>query len=125
LAVVEQTGTLLMVGFNRRFDPNFARLHAQLREGKIGKVEMIAITSRDPGPPPLAYIKVSGGLFRDMMIHDLDMARWLLGEEPVEVSAQGSCLVDPQIGALGDYDSAMVTLRTAKGALAQIVNSRR
>ncbi len=78
LAVVEKTGVTLMVGFNRRFDPNFTKLQAQLRSGRIGKLEMLAITSRDPGPPPLAYIKVSGGLFRDMMIHDLDMARWLL-----------------------------------------------
>jgi myo-inositol 2-dehydrogenase / D-chiro-inositol 1-dehydrogenase len=125
LAVVQQTGTVLMVGFNRRFDPNFAKLHAQLRAGRIGKIEMLAITSRDPGPPPLAYIKVSGGMFRDMMIHDLDMARWLLGEEPVEVFAAASCLVDPAIGAAGDVDSAMVTLKTASGTLCQISNSRR
>jgi myo-inositol 2-dehydrogenase / D-chiro-inositol 1-dehydrogenase len=125
LAVVKQTGAVLMVGFNRRFDPNFARLHRQLRQGRIGKIEMLAITSRDPGPPPLAYIKVSGGLFRDMMIHDLDMARWLLGEEPVEVFAAASCLVDPAIGAAGDADSAMVTLKTASGTLCQISNSRR
>jgi myo-inositol 2-dehydrogenase / D-chiro-inositol 1-dehydrogenase len=125
LAVVKETGTLLMVGFNRRFDPNFVKLHEQLREGRIGRLEMLAITSRDPGPPPLAYIKVSGGLFRDMMIHDLDMARWLLGEEPVEVFAAASCLVDPAIGAAGDVDSAVVTLKTASGALCQISNSRR
>jgi len=125
LAVVQQTGTVLMVGFNRRFDPNFAKLHAQLRAGRIGKIEMLAITSRDPGPPPLAYIKVSGGMFRDMMIHDLDMARWLLGEEPVEVFAAASCLVDPAIGAAGDVDSAVVTLKTASGMLCQIANSRR
>jgi myo-inositol 2-dehydrogenase/D-chiro-inositol 1-dehydrogenase len=125
LAVVKQTGITLMVGFNRRFDPNFAKLHEQLRQGRIGKLEMLAITSRDPGPPPLAYIKVSGGLFRDMMIHDLDMARWLLGEEPVELFAAASCLVDPAIGAAGDVDSAVVTLKTASGALCQIANSRR
>jgi myo-inositol 2-dehydrogenase/D-chiro-inositol 1-dehydrogenase len=114
-----------MVGFNRRFDPNFAKLHRQLRQGRIGKLEMLAITSRDPGPPPLAYIKVSGGMFRDMMIHDFDMARWLLGEEPVEIFAAASCLVDPQIGAAGDVDSAVVTLKTASGTLCQIANSRR
>ncbi len=125
LAVVEATGTILMVGFNRRFDPHFAKLHRQLRQGRIGKLEMLAITSRDPGPPPLAYIKVSGGMFRDMMIHDLDMARWLLGEEPVEIFAAASCLVDPQIGAAGDVDSAVVTLKTASGTLCQISNSRR
>jgi myo-inositol 2-dehydrogenase / D-chiro-inositol 1-dehydrogenase len=125
LAVVAATGVTLMVGFNRRFDPNFAKLHAQLRGGRIGRIEMLAITSRDPAPPPLAYIKVSGGLFRDMMIHDLDMARWLLAEEPVEVFAAASCLVDPAIGAAGDVDSAVVTLKTASGALCQIANSRR
>ncbi|MBI3515300.1 MAG: inositol 2-dehydrogenase, partial [Proteobacteria bacterium] len=125
LAVVKQAGVALMVGFNRRFDPNFAKLHEQLRAGRVGKLEMVAITSRDPAPPPIAYVKVSGGLFRDMMIHDLDMARWLLGEEPVEVYAAASCLVDPAIGAAGDVDSAAVTLKTASGALAQISNSRR
>jgi myo-inositol 2-dehydrogenase / D-chiro-inositol 1-dehydrogenase len=125
LAVVKETGITLMIGFNRRFDPNFAKLRKQLRGGRIGRLEMLAITSRDPGPPPLAYIKVSGGLFRDMMIHDLDMARWLLGEEPVEVFAAASCLVDPAIGAAGDVDSAVVTLKTASGALCQISNSRR
>jgi myo-inositol 2-dehydrogenase/D-chiro-inositol 1-dehydrogenase len=125
LAVVKETGITLMIGFNRRFDPNFAKLREQLRDGRIGRLEMLAITSRDPGPPPLAYIKVSGGLFRDMMIHDLDMARWLLGEEPVEVFAAASCLVDPAIGAAGDVDSAVVTLKTASGALCQISNSRR
>jgi len=124
LAVVKQTGTTLMVGFNRRFDPNFARLHAQLRQGRIGKIEMLAITSRDPGPPPLAYIKVSGGLFRDMMIHDLDMARWLLGEEPVEVSAMASCLVDPAIGKAGDFDTLMVILTTGSGRQCHINNCR-
>ena len=125
LAVVERAGVPLMVGFNRRFDPNFAKLHDELRAGRVGKVELLAITSRDPAPPPLAYVKVSGGLFRDMMIHDLDMARWLLAEEPVEVYAAASCLVDPAIGAAGDVDSAVVTLKTASGALAQISNSRR
>jgi myo-inositol 2-dehydrogenase/D-chiro-inositol 1-dehydrogenase len=125
LAVVRKSGVPLMLGFNRRFDPNFARLQAQLAAGRIGKLELLAITSRDPGPPPVAYIKVSGGLFRDMMIHDLDMARWLLAEEPVEVFAAASCLVDPAIGAAGDVDTAVVTLRTASGTLCQISNSRR
>lgn len=125
LGMVEETGVTLMVGFNRRFDPNFAKLHAQLRAGRIGRIEMLAITSRDPGLPPLAYLKVAGGLFRDMMIHDLDMARWLLGEEPVEIFAAASCLIDPEVGKLGDVDSAVVTLKTASGALCQIANSRR
>jgi myo-inositol 2-dehydrogenase / D-chiro-inositol 1-dehydrogenase len=125
LAVAEAAGIVLMLGFNRRFDPNFAKLHEQLRAGRIGRLEMLSIISRDPGPPPLAYIKVSGGLFRDMMIHDLDMARFLMGEEPVELFAASSCLVDPAIGAAGDVDTAMVTMKTASGTLCQISNSRR
>jgi myo-inositol 2-dehydrogenase/D-chiro-inositol 1-dehydrogenase len=91
----------------------------------VGKIELVVITSRDPAPPPLDYIRVSGGQFRDMMIHDFDLARWLLGEEPVEVVAKASCLVDPQIGGAGDVDTAMVILRTASGALCHINNSRR
>ena len=125
LAVAEKAGITLMLGFNRRFDPNFAKLQQQLRAGRIGKLEMLTITSRDPGPPPLDYVKVSGGLFRDMMIHDFDMARWLLGEEPVSVFAAASSLVDPAIGAAGDVDTAVVTLKTAAGTLCQITNSRR
>lgn len=122
---VEAAGVLFFVAFNRRFDPSFAALRKVLRDGRIGRVEQVIITSRDPGPPPAAYIKVSGGLFRDMMIHDFDMARWLLGEEPTEVFAAGACLVDPSIGALGDIDTAAVTLKTASGALCHITNSRR
>jgi myo-inositol 2-dehydrogenase/D-chiro-inositol 1-dehydrogenase len=125
VTAVEKAGVLFFVAFNRRFDPNFAALHKALRAGRIGKVEQVIITSRDPGPPPASYIKVSGGLFRDMMIHDLDMARWLLAEEPTEVFAVGSCLVDPAIGQLGDVDTAAVTLTTASGAICQITNSRR
>lgn len=114
-----------MIGFNRRFDTSFEALKNALDDGRIGTLEMVAITSRDPGPPPAEYIKVSGGLFRDMMIHDFDLARWLLGEEPVEVLATGSCLVEPEIGALGDIDTAMVILKTASGKLCQISCSRR
>jgi myo-inositol 2-dehydrogenase/D-chiro-inositol 1-dehydrogenase len=125
LAVVAECGVPLMVGFNRRFDPHFARLERQLRDGRVGRVELLGITSRDPSPPPLAYVRVSGGLFRDMMIHDFDMARWLLGEEPVEVFAAASVLVDPAIGEAGDVDTAVVTLRTGSGTLCQISNSRR
>ncbi len=125
LAVAEKAGIPLMLGFNRRFDPNFAKLQQQLRAGRIGKLEMLTITSRDPGPPPLDYVRISGGLFRDMMIHDFDMARWLLGEEPVSVFAAASSLVDPAIGAAGDVDTAVVTLKTASGTLCQITNSRR
>ncbi|GAB5447679.1 inositol 2-dehydrogenase [Gymnodinialimonas sp.] len=111
--------------FNRRFDPNFAALQARLRAGEIGAVELIQITSRDPSPPPIGYIKTSGGLFRDMMIHDFDMARFLMGEEFTTLSAVGSCLVDPEIGAAGDVDTAAVTLTTASGRICQISNSRR
>ena len=125
LAVVQAAGTPLMVGFNRRFDPHFAALKARLDGGEIGNLELLTIISRDPNPPPPSYVAASGGLFRDMMIHDLDMARFLLGEEPVEIFATASCLVDPGIGAAGDVDTAAVTLRTASGKLCQISNSRR
>jgi myo-inositol 2-dehydrogenase/D-chiro-inositol 1-dehydrogenase len=125
LDVVKANGATLMVAFNRRFDPNFASLQARLAAGAIGALEMVSITSRDPGPPPIAYIQRSGGLFRDMMIHDFDMARFLLGEEPVCVSAFGSSLVDKAIGEAGDVDTAVVILETASGKVAQISNSRR
>ncbi|MEX0309872.1 MAG: inositol 2-dehydrogenase [Tateyamaria sp.] len=125
LAVVEQHDVPFFIAFNRRFDPNFRTLKSQIDAGRIGKVEMVTILSRDPSPPPIGYIKTSGGLFRDMMIHDLDMARFLLGEDPVEIFAHGSCLVHPEIGQAGDVDTAMVSLRTASGKLCQISNSRR
>ena len=125
LAAVAKARVPMLVGFNRRFDPNFRSLHDRLRAGEIGTVEQVIITSRDPGLPTLEYLKVSGGQFRDMTIHDFDMARWLLGEEPVEVHAMGSCLVDPAVGKLGDIDSAMIVMRTASGRLCHINNSRR
>ncbi|MEX2318703.1 MAG: Gfo/Idh/MocA family oxidoreductase, partial [Bauldia sp.] len=125
LAVVGAAGSTLMIGFNRRFDPSFADVKRRIDAGEAGNVELVTILSRDPGPPPVSYIKGSGGLFRDMMIHDLDMARFLLGEEPVEVHAVGSCLVEPEIGMAGDVDTAAVLLKTASGRIAQISNSRR
>ena len=125
LDVVKTTGATLMVGFNRRFDPNFAALRARIAAGAIGEVEIVSITSRDPGPPPISYIARSGGLFRDMMIHDFDMARFLLGEEPIAVSAMGSALVDKAIGEAGDVDTAVVVMETKSGKVAQISNSRR
>jgi myo-inositol 2-dehydrogenase/D-chiro-inositol 1-dehydrogenase len=125
LAVVKETGATLMVGFNRRFDPDFGAMKAAIDAGRIGKVEMVTITSRDPGAPPYDYITRSGGIFRDMTIHDFDMARWLLGEEVETVMAAASVLVDPKIGELGDYDSVNVILRTASGRQAVITNSRR
>jgi myo-inositol 2-dehydrogenase/D-chiro-inositol 1-dehydrogenase len=118
-------GARLFLGFNRRFDPNFQVLKARLTEGAVGALETLQITSNDPAPPSVAYVKVSGGLFKDMAIHDFDMARWLLAEEPTEVFAWGSCLVDPAIGAAGDIDTARTVLRTASGRLCVIANSRR
>jgi myo-inositol 2-dehydrogenase/D-chiro-inositol 1-dehydrogenase len=122
---VEKQGVRLMIGFNRRFDPSFAALKSRLDAGEIGDVELVTILSRDPAPPPVEYIRRSGGLFRDMMIHDLDMARFLLGEEPVSVYASASALVDPAIGEAGDVDTAVCVLKTASGKIAQISNSRR
>ena len=119
-----QAGTL-MVGFNRRFDPHFRAVHDVIAKGEIGNVEMVTIISRDPGAPPVDYIKRSGGIFRDMTIHDFDMARYLLGEEIESVTAQASVLVDPAIGQAGDYDSVSVMLQTATGKHATISNSRR
>lgn len=125
LEIVRRSGIPLMVGFNRRFDRHFGALKRRLDAGEIGTLELLTIMSRDPSPPPLGYIATSGGLFRDMMIHDLDLARYFLGEEPVEVSAAASALVDPAIGAAGDVDTAVATLKTASGRLCQISNSRR
>ncbi|MCP4317000.1 MAG: inositol 2-dehydrogenase [Hyphomicrobiales bacterium] len=125
LKTVEDTGTKLMVGFNRRFDPSFQAIRTAIDEGAVGKVEQVQITSRDPGPPPAEYISKSGGIFRDMTIHDFDMARFLLGEEVTSVAATGSVLVDREIGELGDFDTASILLQTASGAQCVITNSRR
>ena len=115
---------VVMIGFNRRFDPSFRAVRERVAAGEIGALEQVVITSRDPGPPPIAYVRVSGGLFRDMTIHDFDMARYLAGDI-VEVQAFGGNLVDPEIKAVGDFDAAMVILRAASGALLHINNSRR
>lgn len=125
VSAVETAGVPFMTAFNRRFDPNFADIQTRIRDGEIGAVEIVTIQSRDPSPPPIDYIKSSGGLFRDMMIHDLDMARFLLADEPVSIYAVGSVLVDPDIGRAGDVDTAAVTLTTADGKICQISNSRR
>lgn len=125
LKVVRDTKAVLMVGFNRRFDPHFGAVKAEIAKGTIGAVEMVTIVSRDPGLPPADYITRSGGIFRDMTIHDFDMARFLLGEEVATVSAQASVLVDPEVGTLGDYDSVSVMLATASGKHCTISNSRR
>ena len=118
-------GATLLVGFNRRFDPHFAALKARIASQAIGKLETLNIVSHDPAPPPLSYIRVSGGLFKDMAIHDFDMARWLLGEEPTEVFASASCLVDAAIAESGDVDTARTLLRTGTGRLCVISNTRR
>ena len=125
LKVVADHGVILCLGFNRRHDPSFDRLKQDIKAGAVGRVEVVTIISRDPSPPPAEYVGRSGGLFRDMMIHDFDMGRWLLGEEPVQVFASGSVLVDPAIGKAGDVDTAIAVLRTASGRLCQITNSRR
>ncbi len=125
LKVVTANKGRVMVGFNRRFDPDFMGVKATIDAGTLGEVEMITITSRDPGAPPADYITRSGGIFRDMTIHDFDMARWLLGEEVETVIAAASVLTDAAIGDLGDFDSVNVILRTASGKQAVITNSRR
>lgn len=125
IEAVDTAGVPFMTGFNRRFDPNFAHLRDRIAAGDIGAVELVTITSRDPAPPPISYIERSGGLFRDMMIHDFDMARFLMGEEFVRLHAVGTSLVDPAIGAAGDVDTAAVILTTVSGRICQISNSRR
>ncbi len=125
LAAVERAGVKLQVGFNRRFDPNFAQVQQMVAGGQIGVPHLLRITSRDPEPPPAEYVKVSGGMFLDMTIHDFDMARYLMGSEVVEIFAAGAVLVDPAIGEAGDIDTAVVTLRFANGAIGTIDNSRK
>ena len=125
VAAAERRGVPLMIGFNRRFDPSFRRLRDEIDRGVIGDVELVQITSRDPAPPPMEYLRRSGGLFRDMMIHDLDMARFLAGEPIAEVGASGSSLVDKAIGHAGDIDTAAAVLRSVNGRLCVISNSRR
>jgi myo-inositol 2-dehydrogenase / D-chiro-inositol 1-dehydrogenase len=125
LKVVEKNKSTLMIGFNRRFDPNIAELEKRVRNGDLGEIEIVTVISRDPGPPPADYIKSSGGLFRDMTIHDFDMARFLMGEEFVVVQALGSSLVDKAIGLAGDVDTAAVQMQTGSGRIAVITNSRR
>ena len=115
----------LMIGFNRRFDPSFAALKAALDRGEIGDVRQVIVTSRDPEVPPVAYMQVAGGLLRDMTIHDFDLARFLLPEEPVEVAAMASALIDPTVRELGDHDTAAIILRTAGGRQAVITNYRK
>ncbi len=125
LDAVAKAGVKLQIGFNRRFDPNFRKVREMVAAGKIGEPHILRITSRDPAPPPISYIKVSGGLFLDMTIHDFDMARFLSGSEVVEVFTAADVLVDPAIGEAGDVDTAVITLRFANGCIGTIDNSRK
>ena len=122
---VEAHGVPLTIGFNRRQDPSFLKIREEIHAGTAGSVEYVGITSRDPSPPPPGYVSRSGGIFRDMMIHDFDMVRWLLGEELTEVFATGSVLIDDDIGRAGDVDSAVAVLKTTGGKLCSISNTRR
>lgn len=125
LEAVAKAGVKLQIGFNRRFDPNFRKARAMIAEGKIGAPHIIRITSRDPAPPPLSYVKSSGGMFFDMTIHDFDMARYLSGSEVDEVYTAAGVMVDPGIGEAGDVDTAVILLRFANGAIGTIDNSRK
>jgi myo-inositol 2-dehydrogenase / D-chiro-inositol 1-dehydrogenase len=122
---VGKAGVQCMIGFQRRFDPTFMALKARLAAGEIGDPEMLVVTSRDPGAPPAEYLSASGGIFKDMLIHDFDIFRWILDDEALTLFATGSCLTDPAIAAVGDIDSTAVTIRTRRGRLAQINTSRR
>ena len=124
LQAVEQAGVKLQIGFNRRFDPEFAALAQHVREGAIGRPHLFCLTFRDPEPPPITYVAASGGIFLDMTIHDFDMARFLSGEEITEVFAMGSTLINPEIARYNDVDTAVIQLRFASGALGVIDNSR-
>jgi len=125
LDAVSKAGVKLQIGFNRRFDPNFANVREMVAQGKVGEVHILRITSRDPAPPPVSYVKVSGGMFLDMTIHDFDMARFLSGSEVVEVFTAAGVMVDPGIGEAGDVDTAVITLRFANGSIGTIDNSRK
>jgi myo-inositol 2-dehydrogenase/D-chiro-inositol 1-dehydrogenase len=124
LAAVERAGVKLQIGFNRRFDPNFRRAREVVESGKIGTPHILRITSRDPAPPPIAYVKVSGGIFLDMTIHDFDMARFLIDSEVDDIFAAGGVMVDPAIGEAGDIDTTVITLRYESGVIGTIDNSR-
>ena len=125
LEAVGKAGVKLQVGFNRRFDPNFKRVREMVAAGRIGTPHILRITSRDPAPPPIEYVKVSGGIFLDMTIHDFDMARYLIGSEVTEIYAAGGVMVDPEIGEAGDIDTVVITLRFANGVIGTIDNSRK
>ncbi len=125
LKIVEESGVQLMLGFNRRFDPEFKKIRSLVQEGAIGDPQIIKITSRDPGPPPVSYVKVSGGMFLDMTIHDFDMARYIAGKQVKEVFAKATVKVDPEIGEAGDVDTAIITLTYEDDSMAVIDNCRK
>jgi myo-inositol 2-dehydrogenase/D-chiro-inositol 1-dehydrogenase len=125
IAAADLAGVPLQIGFNRRFDPNFRKVREWVEEGKVGRVHMLKITSRDPSPPSPEYVRSSGGLFVDMAIHDFDMARYLSGSDITEVYAAGGVLIDPAIGELGDIDTALISLKFSNGAFGVIDNSRK
>jgi myo-inositol 2-dehydrogenase/D-chiro-inositol 1-dehydrogenase len=125
LAVVEKSGVKLQVGFNRRFDPTFARVRQAVVDGEVGDVHLVKVVARDPSPPSPEYVADSGGMFLDMTIHDFDMVRYLSSSEVDEVQAFGAVLIDPAIGEAGDIDTAVVTMKLENGALAAIENSRK
>ncbi len=125
LAAVKAAGVQLQVGFNRRFDSNFMRVRQAVASGEIGKPSLMHIISRDPAPPPMAFVRTSGGIFLDMMIHDFDMARYLMGEEVEEIYAAGGVLVEPAFKAEDDLDTAFVVLHFTGGAIGTIDNSRK
>ena len=124
-AAVAEAGVKLQIGFNRRFDPDFGQGRQKIQDGSVGNIHLVRLTSRDPCPPPVSYIKTSGGIFLDMMIHDFDMARFLVGDEVDELYATADALVEPEIGRAGDLDTAVVTMRFRNGAICTIDNSRR
>jgi len=125
IAAAEAAGIIFQIGFQRRFDPAYAKAKALIESGALGRIEHIRDTMRDPAPPPRAYVEVSGGLYRDMCIHNFDCVRWLMGDDPVELYAVGSALVDPMFAEVGDVDTSIVTMKFPTGALAVIDNSRR
>lgn len=125
IEILDRAEPVFLLGFNRRFDPGIAALRAAVRDGELGDLHMLMLTSRDPGPPPIGYIRKSGGYFADSTIHDIDLACWITGERPAEVFATGSCLVDPEIGAADDLDTTMTVLKMPSGCLVHVNNSRK
>src|SRR5207249_8756848 len=125
LAAVKRGGVIFRIGLNRRFDANFRRVRQAVEQGEVGRPWQLHIVSRDPAPPPISYVKVSGGMFLDMTIHDFDMARFLIGDEVDEIYTAGAVMVDPEIGKAGDLDTALVVLRFRNGVIGTIDNSRK